>query len=119
MRDHRSLEAWKQSREVSRRALGLCRSYGKPFASAAYSQLQRAALSIQLNIAEGYASGGPRRFTNHLSIAYGSAIEDEELLDILTEEKLIPKEISAETLTHTRRCQRLLLGLMKRYRNER
>jgi len=118
MRDHRSLEAWRQSREVSRLALRLCRAHWVPFAAAAYSQLQRAALSVQLNIAEGYASGGPRRFANHLSIAYGSAIEVEEILEILTEEALIPNDLSIQAVTHTHRCQRLLLGLLKRYRRE-
>jgi len=63
-----------------------------------FAQLQRASLSVQLNIAEGYALRSPRRFRNHLEIAYGSAVESRELLEILAENALLPERLSKPAL---------------------
>ena len=73
--DHRSLYAWQEARAVALGAIDLARVSWKPYASALFSQLQRASLSVQLNIAEGYAYGNSPSFTHHLAIAYGSAVE--------------------------------------------
>ena len=56
-----------------------------PSRSALIDQVRRAGLSVQLNIAEGHALGGNRQFARHLTIAYGSAIELVDLLDLLRE----------------------------------
>ena len=79
-------------------------------------QLQRAALSVQLNIAEGYALKSSRRFRNHLDIAYASAVETAELLELSGETGLLPKDLVDSTMKRCRRCQGLLLGLIKRLR---
>jgi four helix bundle protein len=117
MRDHRSLEAWQEARKVSLAALDACRTCWKPWAAALFGQFQRAALSVQLNIAEGYALGGRKQFARHLRIAYGSAVETGELLELAREKNVIPEETAREVIVACSRCQRLLLGLIKRYRN--
>ncbi|MGH7562602.1 MAG: four helix bundle protein [Gemmatimonadales bacterium] len=116
MRNHRSLEAWKEGRVVARLALELCRDHWKPSAAALFSQLQRSAISIPLNIAEGYALGDHGRFANHLAIAYGSASETSEILELGTEIGALESSIAAGALEHCRRCERLLLGLLKKHR---
>jgi four helix bundle protein len=113
---HRSLHAWVEAKEVSRAAYRICRDHWKPAAAAVFNQYQRAALSIRLNIAEGFALADFGRFGNHLAIAYGSAVETEECLELAIEEGIIPPEIAKETLEHCQRCERLLLGLLKKYR---
>ncbi|HTL04435.1 MAG TPA: four helix bundle protein, partial [Gemmatimonadales bacterium] len=80
MRDHKSLLAWQEALRLSKAVLKLTRQYWTPYASELFRQLQRSALSIQLNIAEGHALGDRGRFGNHLSVAYGSATETAELL---------------------------------------
>jgi four helix bundle protein len=82
-----------------------------PFPS--YPKLQRAALSVQLNIAEGYALRTSKRFRNHLDIAYGSAVETAELLELCGDLDLLSTEILASTLGRCRHCQQLLRGLIK------
>src|ERR1043166_7850218 len=113
---HRSLVAWAEAKEVSRAAFRAARAHWSPPASALFAQLQRSSLSIQLNIAEGFALADRGRFGNHLAVAYGSAVETEELLEFALEEGVIPKDIVEAALAHCRRCERLLLGLLKRYR---
>ena len=79
-------------------------------------QLQRAALSVQLNIAEGYALRSSKRFRNHLDIAYASAVETAELLELNSDLELLPPDNAEPTIQRCKRCQGLLLGLIKRLR---
>jgi len=96
--------------------LDASREHWKPYAAAVFGQLQRSALSVQLNIAEGYALGGKKSFSNHLRIAYGSAMETGELLELAREKGIPPEDLVGEMISSCSRSQRLLLGLMKRYR---
>jgi four helix bundle protein len=116
VRDHRSLEAWIEARHISLEALDASRKHWKPYASALFEQFQRAALSVQLNIAEGYALASRKSFANHLRIAYGSAIETQELLELAIAREILPEDMTRVMMKRCSRCQRLLLGLMKRYR---
>ena len=81
-----------------------------------FSQLQRSALSIRLNIAEGFALADLGRFGNHLAVAYGSAIETHELLDLGLEEAILSEHLVQPIVERCGRCERLLLGLLKKYR---
>jgi four helix bundle protein len=94
--------------------IDLARTAWKPYAAALFSQLQRSSLSVQLNIAEGYAYGASRTFNRHLNIAYGSAVETGELLEIALDAKIIARETACHLLQRNRRSQRLLLGMMRR-----
>src|SRR3954452_12551633 len=118
MRDHRSLHAWQEARAVVLGTIELSRTSWKPYASALFSQLQRASLSVQLNIAEGYAYGESPSFKRHLAIAYGSAVETGELLEIALEANIITGELGTPLLTRNRRSQRLLLGMLRRKRSQ-
>ena len=86
------------------------------YANPIFDQLQRAALSVQLNIAEGYALKTSKRFRNHLDIAYGSAVETAELLELSGELCLLSTELIVSTLKRCRQCQRLLRGLINHLR---
>jgi four helix bundle protein len=116
MRDHRSLHAWQEARVVVLGSIALARESWKPYAEALFSQLQHASLSVQLNIAEGYAYGESPTFTRHLRIAYGSAVETGELLEIALKANVIPVESGTRLLNHNRRSQRLILGMLRRGR---
>ena len=117
MRDHKSLHAWQEARGVVLGVIDLARTAWKPYAAALFSQLQRASLSVQLNIAEGYAYGSSRSCTRHLNIAYGSAVETGELLEIALDANIIAPETLNYLLQRNRRSQRLLLGMLRRLGN--
>ena len=73
-------------------------------------QLQRAALSGQLNIADGYALRSVKRFRNHLEIAYGSAVGTTELLELMADLGIPPSVLVQESIQRCNRCKGLLLG---------
>ena len=112
MRDHKSLLAWQEAKAVVRMVMVATRGHRHP----CIDQLQRAALSVQLNIAEGYALRSSKRFRNHLDIAYASAVETAELLELAEELGLFSAHGIGEGVKRCHRCQGLLLGLIKRLR---
>jgi four helix bundle protein len=115
MRDHKSMLAWQESHEVVRSVLRSCRLCWRPHAAAVFEQLQRSSLSVQLNIAEGYSLKRPGRFRYHLEVAYGSAVETGDLLELALSEGILPSADAGAMLDRCRRTQRLLLGLLRRY----
>jgi four helix bundle protein len=117
MRDHTSLIAWQRARAVTRAALIAGRDYWKPWAGAVFWQLQRASLSAQINIAEGYARRSRRAFLHYLNTAYGSAVETAELLQLCRDEQILPADLVDPTLRDCNECQRLLLGLIRQLKN--
>jgi four helix bundle protein len=111
------LHSWQEARGVVLGIIELAHTSWKPYASALFSQLQRASLSVQLNIAEGYAYGESPSFKRHLAIAYGSAVETGELLEIALDAKIITGELGTPLLNRNRRSQRLLLEMIRRKKN--
>jgi four helix bundle protein len=96
--------------------IGAARLNRNYWAQPTLAQLQRAALSVQLNIAEGYAGRQRRSFAYHLNVAYASAVETSELLELCREEAILPPAVTTALLRDCRECQRTLLGLLHRRR---
>jgi four helix bundle protein len=116
MRDHRSLIAWQEARTTALESIRLCRDHWVPYGAAIFAQLQRASLSVQLNIAEGYAFTRSATLVRHFFIAYGSAVETGELLQILIDSEIVPRHCCEEVVSRNARSQRLLLGLLHKIR---
>jgi four helix bundle protein len=76
-------------------------------------------LSVQLNIAEGYAYNSPRQFRRYLTSAYASAVETSELLTLLSELDVIPNTEAASNLGLCAESQALILGPLRRTRGAR
>ncbi len=83
MASHKQLTAWRLGRDSAIEIHQFADLNWRPQQAAALDQLRRASLSVQLNIAEGYACGVGARCRYHLRIAYGSAVETTELLEFL------------------------------------
>jgi four helix bundle protein len=115
MRDHKSLIAWQRARCVALSVVRLSRDHWRPWAGAILYQLQKASLSVQLNIAEGHALRSRPRFRNHLIIAYGSAVETVELLELAVDAECWSRATCDETLATAIQSRALLLGLIKKY----
>ena len=116
MVSHKSLKAWQEAEWVSSTVIDISRSHWKPHAQAVFSQLQRASLSVQINIAEGYSFTNSPTFARHLAIAYGSSIETGELLELLAKKALVPADEATKIVERCHNSQKLILGLLKRCR---
>src|ERR1051326_3758728 len=114
MRSHKSLIAWQRAHSVVSHVLDASDKYWRPSAGAVFSQLQRAALSVQLNIDEGYASRSVGYLRRHLTIAYGSAVETSDLLEILRERRLVPLDEITLVIGTAEETQALIMGLLHR-----
>jgi len=115
MRDHTSLLAWQRARSVAIAVIALSQEHWSPPAAAVFGQLQRSSLSVQLNIAEGFALAAPRLFRRHLLIAYGSAVETTDLLELLEDSGLAPAQRIQGPVALSREACRLILGLLRRF----
>lgn len=114
MRSHKSILAWQEARTVVLSVIKLSLSHWRPHLAGVYGQLQRSSVSVMVNISEGYGWMNTATFTRHLRIAYGSALETADLLEVLQESESVPPNIVASVIERSGRCQRLLLGMLKR-----
>jgi len=116
MKDHTRLEAWQEARRVALGAAIAARDHWKPWKAPILSQLQRATLSVQLNIAEGSTFSRSPTYSRHLGIAYGSAVETCELLDFPTDLEALPADSLEDLRRRANHTKALLLGLLKLHR---
>ena len=114
MRSHKSILAWQEARAVVLSVIKLSLSQWRPHLAGVYGQLQRSSVSVMVNISEGYGWMNTATFTRHLRIAYGSALETADLLEVLQESGSVPPNVVSGVIASSGRCQRLLLGMLKR-----
>ena len=80
MQTHKQLRVWQQSIELAKQVHFLCARYPREELFALTSQMNRAAVSIASNIAEGYGRDSAKELYRFLAIAQGSASELETQL---------------------------------------
>lgn len=88
----RELLVWKKAKDLSRDIYKLTEEFPGSQRFALISQLQRAALSIPSNIAEGHGRGSVKEFIHFLYISLGSCQEVETLVIIAHELGYIESE---------------------------
>ena len=114
MRDHTSLRAWQTARFVALEVLRLARTHWRPWVSAPFGQVTRSALSVQLNITEGYSFGDAPSFTRHLRIAYGSALEVADTLALLRDCGAVDEAGIDRLIAANQECRACLVGMLRR-----
>lgn len=77
------------------------------------SQLQRAAVSVPSNIAEGHQRWHSKEFLHHLSIAYASLAELETHTEIASRLRYIDEDERNNVLGQTAEIGRMINGLRK------
>jgi len=110
MGDFKKLRVWQKAKEIAVRIYQLVKtqSISKDFGYR--DQIQRAAISIPANIAEGDELGTDKQSVRHFYIAKGSCAELQTLVIIGNEVGLIRNEIATSLLNE---CQMLSLMLAK------
>ena len=86
------IEAWKLARELTKEIYQLTRTADFAKDWGLKDQIQRAAVSIGSNIAEGFGRRGNKEFVKFLWIAKGSAAEVQSQLYTAVDLSLIAKE---------------------------
>ena len=111
VRYYRDLEVWQTAIEFAVANYGLTRSFPRSELFGLTSQLQRAAVSIATNIAEGHGRGTPKDFLRYLSYGRGSLRECETLLIIANRIGYSKSETNQLLLADADRIGRMLHGL--------
>ena len=117
-RSFEGLRVWQQSRVFVNSIYDIMervRDYGFR------DQIQRAAVSIMNNIAEGAESGSDAKYVNFLQISRGSCSEVRSMLYLCYDRKMIDKELfdylKAESISISNQLYRLIESINNRQKN--
>ena len=113
MRSHKHLFAWQKARKLVLLTHQFLARHWSPPSTAVFDQCRRAALSSQLNLAEGIASGPGPRCKYHYRIAYASAVEATDLLELCRDLRLGPDQELDSLVSLSREVQALTMLLLK------
>src|ERR1051326_1321522 len=80
VRCYKDLIVWQKSIDLIDEVYRLCRAFPKSETYGLSSQLQRAAVSVAANIAEGSGRDSTKEFIHHLAFSLGSLAEVETYL---------------------------------------
>ena len=105
------LVVWQRSMELVVRIYEICRK--SPLAKdwGLRDQLQRAAVSVPANIAEGYERTSRKEYIHFINVAKGSVGEVRCLLRIALRLKYVPEETATKMIEESVQVARMLKGL--------
>ncbi|NQV35542.1 MAG: four helix bundle protein [Phycisphaeraceae bacterium] len=111
--DYRDLKVWQEAMNLVVSCYRLTETFPKHELFGLISQLQRAAVSIPANIAEGQGRNYDGEFLKHLAIALGSLAELETHLQIAHRLGYIEEKQQNQAIEQTRQISRMIYGLRK------
>ncbi|MEN6304702.1 MAG: four helix bundle protein [Armatimonadia bacterium] len=114
VRDFKNLLVWQAAMDLVEDVYRLTRGFPKHETWGLASQLQRAAVSVPSNIAEGRDKGSRQEYLQALMIARGSMAEVETQLLIAMRLNYLPNDDPA--FDRLKQCYRLLYGLIRSLR---
>jgi four helix bundle protein len=118
VKGYRDLFVWQRSMDVVERVYRLTATMPNHERYGLSSQLQRSAVSIPSNIAEGHARQSTKEYLYHLSVAIGSLAELETQLTIAVRLGYATSESMASLLSEIEEIGRMLHSLQKSLRNK-
>ena len=114
MHNFRELDVWKKARALTGSIYKLTASFPKHEQYGLVSQMQRAAVSIPSNIAEGAGRTTPNDFCHFLDMAKGSSFELETQIIIAYDLGYINKEQVKQLVLTIHEIQKMIFGLKKK-----
>ena len=118
MRNFREYEVWQRGMQLSKEIYKVTATFPSYETFGLRSQMQRAAVSIPLNVAEGAGRESSADFAHFLGIALGSAYEVETQLLIAESLDYLNSESSANLVSMTQSIQCQLSTLIKRIKDK-
>jgi len=113
IKGYQDLEVWQKAMDLVVICYQATKNFPKSEVYGLTSQLQRAAVSIPANIAEGRERKYSKEFIQHLSIAYSSLAELETHIQIAQRLDYISSDKTKGLLEITGEIGRMLNGLRK------
>lgn len=110
---YRDLVAWQRGMDLAVSCYALGRSLREARHASLASQLERAAVSVPANIAEGKGRAGRREYSRFLTVALGSLREVETLVQIADRLKIAKLETVKAILALCDQVGRPLYGLQR------
>lgn len=111
------LDAWKQAHDLRLLVLRQLSSLPVDYRFGLSQQMQRSAVSIGSNIAEGFGRSSAKEKLQFFRIAYGSLIELQDQLIVCRDLELIMPEVIIEIEGQAQRVVQVLNGLIRSTRN--
>jgi four helix bundle protein len=113
MKSYQDLEVWQKAMDLVVLCYKITEKFPKNETYGLASQLQRAAISIPANIAEGRHRQHSKEFLQHLSIVYASLAELETHIQIAGRLDYINQNQIDDILNKTAELGRMLNGLRR------
>ena len=113
LRSYKELQVWKRSLILVTDIYRLTRILPPDERFGLKSQLRRAAVSVNVNIAEGYGRATRGEYLNHLSVARGSLLEVEALCTVCQALSLVTTEDLTTEEEHLVQMRLMLRGLRR------
>ncbi len=110
-RGYQDLAVWRKSLELVVTCYEIAKGFPASEKFGLCSQLQRAAVSVPANIAEGHGRGSTKEFLHFLHIAYGSLMELETHLQIGFQLQYLTSDQLENLLLQSGEIGRMLNGL--------
>ena len=114
IQSHRDLIVWQKAMKLAGASYTVARQLPDEERFGLKPQIQRAAISVAANIAEGHGRLGKGDFTRHLSIARGSLAELECLLELGSTVGYYDTEVANAPLAIADEVSRMLWVLVKK-----
>ena len=114
IQSHRDLIVWQKAGKLAALSYALARVLPKDEQYGMKQQMQRAAVSVPSNIAEGHGSVGKGVFARHLSISRGSLAELECLLELGSDVGYFDADSTKVPLAIADEVSRMLWVLVKK-----
>lgn len=116
---YRDLEVWRKSMDLVVQCYETTRAFPSSEQYGLTGQIQRAAVSVPANIAEGQARQHRKEFLHHLSIAHGSLAELETHIEIARRIGYMKPDTTHRLFSQTEEIGRMINGLRKSLRQAR
>lgn len=113
VRNYRDLLVWQKAMDIVVESYRIAALLPKTETYGLISQIQRAAVSIPANIAEGHGRDHLGDYLHHLSIANGSLMELETHILLLSRLSYLSTNETEKALAMTAEVSRMIAGLSK------
>ena len=111
MSSYRELKVWQKSVDLAKDVYELTRLFPKSQQFSLVQQMERSAVSIASNIAEGSGRNGTQEFIQYIGIACGSLYELQTQLIIANKIGFVEKANLDKQINETEEISRMLNGL--------